>query len=115
MFLNQFAEFLLIGQEFVLRSQHPADLQPGYGVRLAQGKKGFNAKNWCSLSMRTDLTQSMTVQNGVFKRICVIGLAEAGLLETRLLIKSSGGNVRFPNLEKHGTAVGFAGRAQQGV
>jgi hypothetical protein len=28
----------------VSRSQHPADLQPGYELRLAQGKNGFNAK-----------------------------------------------------------------------
>src|ERR1700741_950009 len=42
--LSQSAEFLVIGQELVSRSQHPADLQPGYKVRLAQAKSGFNAK-----------------------------------------------------------------------
>src|SRR4029077_5433912 len=28
--LSQSAEFLMIGQKLVFRSQHPADLQPGY-------------------------------------------------------------------------------------
>src|SRR5271169_1711992 len=44
MLLSQSAEFLVIGQELVSRSQHPADLQPGYGVRLAHAKNRFNAK-----------------------------------------------------------------------
>jgi len=42
--LSQLAEFLVACQELVFRSQHPADLQPGYGLKVGQPPKRFNAK-----------------------------------------------------------------------
>jgi hypothetical protein len=41
--LSQLAEFLVARQELVFRSQHPADLQPGYGLKVAQHKNMGNA------------------------------------------------------------------------
>ena len=65
--------------------------------------------------MRNILLQTQPVQDGVFRRIFVIRLPSAGLLETRFFIKTSRRSVRLANFQKHRPAVCCAGRCQQGL
>ena len=52
MLLGQLAKFV-VSQERVIRSHHPADLQPGFNaLKLSQHHNRFNAELWCSLVLR---------------------------------------------------------------
>src|SRR5258708_6761704 len=109
MLLSQSAELLMIGQKFVLRSQHPADLQPGYICGQAStGEKWVQCQKLVQSQYENDLTKSEAAEDGVFHGVGVVGLPTASLLETCFFIKSSCSGVRFAHLKKHRITVCFA-------
>jgi len=54
------------------------------------------------------LSKVLAVQDSVFYRIVVVGLAASGLEETKLLVEGSGRGIGLTYLKKHGMAAGLS-------
>jgi hypothetical protein len=109
MFLSQLAKFIVIGQQSVIRSQHPVDLQPGFWVNAITAPKSVQCQILVQSRYEKTLKKIQAAKDRIVRGIRIVALAQSDFFETKLSVQSPRAWVRLADLQKYGTSVFCAG------